>query len=131
MAGQCLYLLKNTLDGSAILLGSFGNRSALGPGEKYQTDTNDMLVPDRLGGPAYLIVETNSNGAVDKFPAVNNNTLVKPIFVNPECPRPTWSPATWPRRTRRSTAPRITVTYHVSNLGLAPPMSRAGPTPSG
>src|SRR5205823_6152986 len=39
--------LKNTLDGTAILLGSFGNQSALMPGAKYTTPTSDLLVPKR------------------------------------------------------------------------------------
>ena len=48
--------LKDHFDGSAIFLGSFGNQSALMPGEKYQTHTSDLPVPKRFGGPAYLIV---------------------------------------------------------------------------
>jgi hypothetical protein len=111
--------LKNPLDGSAILLGQFGNGSALPPGQVYQTHTPTLAVPGRLGGQAYLIVAANANGAVDEFPHGDNNTLVRPITVNPEPPADLV--------TGNVTAPdqafdgsTITVSYHVSNRGDAP-----------
>ena len=84
---DAVYLsFKNTLDGSAILLGTFNNQSALLPGQEYQTQTGDMLIPQRLGGQYNLIVETNSNGAIDDYPNDNDNLLVQPITPNPEPP---------------------------------------------
>ena len=111
--------LKNTLDGSAILLGSFGNQSALLPGEKYQTTTTDMNVPGRLGGPAYLIIDANSNGAVDEFPHGDNNTFVKSIYINPEPPADLVT-GTVVAPNQTFDGKTIPVTYHVSNLGLGP-----------
>src|SRR5262249_44247620 len=66
--------LKDHYDGSASFLGSFGNQSALMPGEKYQTHAAGLPVPKRLGGPAYLIVYADANGAVDETPHADNNT---------------------------------------------------------
>src|SRR5262249_32774838 len=37
--------LKNVLDASAISLGSFGNQSALVPGQQYQTHAGNLLIP--------------------------------------------------------------------------------------
>ncbi len=107
------------MDGTAILLGSFGNQSALLPGEKYQTTTTDMIVPDRLGGPAYLIVDTNSNGAIDEFPHGDNNTFVKSIYINPEPPADLVT-GTVAAPNQAFDGTTIPVTYHVSNLGLGP-----------
>src|SRR5262249_32137013 len=78
--------LKDHFDGAAIFLKSFENQSALEPGQKYLTSTGDLALPKRLGGPAYLIVNTNATGAVNESPNSGNNTLVRPIFINPEPP---------------------------------------------
>src|SRR5262249_27694049 len=64
--------LTSTLDGHAILLGSFPNQSALMAGAKYQTHTGDMVIPDRFAGAGYLIVQADSGG-----------TAAAPIDVKP------------------------------------------------
>jgi hypothetical protein len=43
--------LKNYLDGSAILLGSFDNQSALMRGMKYQTVADNLVLPKRSADP--------------------------------------------------------------------------------
>ncbi|MCB1964701.1 MAG: hypothetical protein KDI64_01260, partial [Candidatus Accumulibacter sp.] len=109
--------LKDHLDGSAIFLGSFDNQSALMPGDKYQGHTDNLPVPKRLGGPAYLIVYSNAGGTVDEFPRADNNTLVQSIYINPEPPADlVTSLVTAPNQTFDGTT--IDVSYHVSNLGL-------------
>ncbi|MCB1942193.1 MAG: hypothetical protein KDI53_09175, partial [Candidatus Accumulibacter sp.] len=109
--------LKDHLDGSAIFLGSFDNQSALMPGDKYQGHSDNLAVPKRLGGPAYLIVYTNAGGALDEFPRGDNNTLVHSIYINPEPPADLFtSLVTAPNQTFDGTT--IDVSYHVSNLGL-------------
>ena len=111
--------LTDHLDGSAILIGSFANPSALQPGEKYEISTGDLLVPKRLSGPAYLIVDTNANGAVDEYPNGGNNTFVQPISINPEPPADlVTSGVVAPDQAIDGST--ITVTYHVDNLGLEP-----------
>jgi hypothetical protein len=111
--------LKNSLDGNAILLGQFGNQSALLPGEKYQTQTGGLVLPKRLSGPAYLIVYTNANGTINEYPNGNNDTLVQSITINPEPPADlVTSNVVAPDQTFDGTT--IPVTYHVSNLGLGP-----------
>jgi len=111
--------LKDHLDGSAIFIGSFDNQSALMPGDKYQGHTDNLAVPKRLGGPAYLIVATNAGGTVDEFPRGDNNTLVQSIYINPEPPADlVTGMVTAPNQTFDGTT--IDVSYHVSNLGLEP-----------
>ena len=111
--------LKDHLDGSAILLGSFDNKSALMQGEKYQTSTPPLLVPKRLGGPAYLIVATNANGAVNEFPHPPNNTFVRSIFINPEPPADLVT-GTVVAPDQAHDGDKITVSYTVTNKGLEP-----------
>jgi hypothetical protein len=111
--------LTDHIDSSAILLGSFENQAALLPGEKYQTITTNMPVSRRLGGPAYLIVVTNANGAVNEFPHGDNNLFVQPIHIVPEPPADlVTSGVTAPQQAFDGST--ITVSYHVSNLGLEP-----------
>ena len=111
--------LVDHLDGSAVLIGSFDNLSALQPGEKYQISTGAMLVPKRLGGPAYLIVDTDANNALDELPNTDNNTFVQPITINPEPPADlVTGNVEAPDQTFDGTT--ITVSYHVDNLGLEP-----------
>jgi hypothetical protein len=111
--------LKNSLDGTAILLGQFGNQSALMAGEKYLTHTSDLVIPKRLSGPAFLIVDTNANGAVNEYPNSNNNVLAQPITINPEPPADlVTSQVVAPTQAFDGTT--IAVTYHVSNLGDGP-----------
>ena len=43
-------------------------------------------IPLNYGGPAFLIVQANSNGAVDVAPHVNDNTFALPIVVTPVPP---------------------------------------------
>ncbi len=111
--------LKNSLDGTAILLGQFGNQSALMAGEKYLTHTSDLVIPKRLSGPAFLIVDTNANGAVNEYPNGNNNVPAQPITINPEPPADlVTSQVVAPTEAFDGTT--IAVTYHVSNLGDGP-----------
>ncbi|MEI9924485.1 MAG: hypothetical protein WDN50_13975 [Bradyrhizobium sp.] len=84
--------LVDHLDGSAILIGSFDNQAALAPGEKYQTSTGNMIVPKRLGGQAYLIVDT--------MPAARSTNLPMPATTSwygrsrsKRSRRRIWSPA--------------------------------------
>jgi YD repeat-containing protein len=99
--------LKDTLDSTASLLGSFPNQSALGPGESYQTHTGDMIVPIRFGGAGFIIVKADSGG-----------TFTTPIDVTPYPPADlVTGGVTAPDQTYDGTS--ITVSYTVTNKGLA------------
>ncbi len=111
--------LHGTLDGSATLLGRFANQSALDPNAEYQTQTGDLVIPQRFSGPAYLIVQTNSDDAVNEGPNGNNNTFVWPITISPLPPADLVTGAVAaPDQTYDGTT--ITVQYTVSNKGAGP-----------
>ena len=106
----------NHLDSSAILIGTLDNPEALVNGQTYTTPTGDLAVPKRLGGNAYLIVATNSNGAVNEADATND-TIVKPIYITPEPPADlVASQVVAPDQAVDGST--FAVTYHVANLGL-------------
>ncbi|HEX4609016.1 MAG TPA: putative Ig domain-containing protein, partial [Urbifossiella sp.] len=111
--------LKDHFDSTAVLLGSFGNQSALQPGEKYQTQATGLPVPKRLSGPAYLIVVANATGAVDETPHGDNNTLVRAITINPEPPADLVTGGVT-AAAQAFSGTQVQVTYHVSNLGVGP-----------
>ncbi len=111
--------LDDTIDGSSALLGSFSNQSALMPGQSYETMTGDMVIPDRFAGSCYLIVETNSNGAVDEYPAGHDNTYVKCITITP-LPPADLDTSNVAVPAQAFDGETITVQYTVSNLGLGP-----------
>ena len=75
--------LSSTIDSSSILIGTLPAGSALTPGMSYSTDAGSFVVPLRYAGNAYIIVQTNSNTAVDEYPHGNNDITVQQIYVNP------------------------------------------------
>ncbi len=75
--------LDSTIDSSSILIGTLPAGSALTPGQSYSTDAGSFVVPLRYAGTAYIIVQTNSNNAVDEYPHGNNDITVQQIYVNP------------------------------------------------
>ena len=110
---------KNTLDSTAILLGSIPNQSALSPGASYQTETGDLLIPYRFSGAGYLIVQTDSGNADDETPNEGDNTFTSPIFVNAYPPADlVTGGVTAPDQVFDGTS--ITVSYTVTNMGLDP-----------
>jgi hypothetical protein len=111
--------LVDHFDGSAVWLGTFDNPLALGTGESYQTQTGALKLPERLSGPAYLIVQTNANGAVEEFPGAYDNTFVSPIAITPVPPADLLTGNVAAPDQAWSGAP-ISVSYHVADLGLGP-----------
>src|SRR5262249_23517527 len=77
---------KSTLDNTAILLKSFPNQSALGPGGNYQTHATTLIIPDRFTGSGYLIVAADSDKSVDETPQEDDNTDVSPITIHARPP---------------------------------------------
>ena len=57
--------LTDQVGKDAILVGTYANGSALGPGQEYQTQTGLVNIPIRYGGTVYLIVVADSNNGVD------------------------------------------------------------------
>ena len=111
--------LDDTVDSTSTLLGSFANQSALMPGQSYQTQTGDMVIPESFGGPGYLIVWTNSGGNAEFDPNTNGTTFVSPITVTPFPPADlVTSDVAAPVQAFDGST--ITVQYTVSNLGLGP-----------
>src|SRR5262249_21329262 len=76
------------------------------------------VVPKHLAGSMFLIVYTDSNGAIDELPHADNNTFIQPIFINAEPPADlVTGQVTAPDQAFDGTT--VAVTYHVNNLGLA------------
>jgi len=75
--------LDDRITGDDILLGTFDNGAALGPGESYRTTTDAVQVPLYYRGDVFLLVETDFRGQVDEYPNEHNNLAVFPVRVDP------------------------------------------------
>ena len=82
---MCPSILEITRDD--ILVGTFDNASALAPGgqegDMYMTETDSVPIPKRFRGTVYVIVVTDADDQVDEWPRDENNTIIKPVFVEP------------------------------------------------
>jgi YD repeat-containing protein len=121
---DAVYLSLDTTIGSGdLLLGSYGNQTALAPspgaGSTYQTAASNLLIPKRYSGPAYLIVKANSSGAINEYPNGDNNLFVHAITINPLPPADLLTSAVAAPDQALDGA-TVSVQYTVSNLGLGP-----------
>ncbi|PSF25857.1 hypothetical protein C7H19_25215, partial [Aphanothece hegewaldii CCALA 016] len=73
--------LDNKISSDDFLLGSPTNESALAPQESYLSSTLSFVVPKRMIGEVFLIVQANADGKVNEYPQNSNNTLAVPLNV--------------------------------------------------
>ncbi|HET9129437.1 MAG TPA: CARDB domain-containing protein, partial [Terriglobia bacterium] len=75
--------LDNKPGADDILLATVDNGSALDKDEAYTSTTSSAIIPERFRGHGYFLVIADADGAVDEYPAVNenNNYAVKEVFV--------------------------------------------------
>ena len=111
--------LVNSINGGAILLGTLPNGSALAVGQSYSS-SGTFTLPQALSGNVFIIVQTNSNNAVDEGMNQNNpaSVAVAALAVNAapvEPPDLVTSDVTTVPDAFDGNA--ITVHYMVSNLG--------------
>ena len=73
--------LDNEISFDDILISQVINGSALNPGESYQSISNAAIIPKRLRGDAYIIVETDADNQINELPQEENNTIYQKIEV--------------------------------------------------
>ena len=108
--------LDTTIDPGSLLIGEVANRSALAPGEKYESTTGPLIVPERFRGNVYVIVAADFHHQIDQWPNGNFNEVAKQIFVDP-LPLPDLVTSDVILPTQAIAGATIPVTYTVTNLG--------------
>lgn len=109
--------LDNTISADDILLGDLTNSAALGAGESYRNKTQAFVVPKRLRGSMFLIVETDANKQVNEFPSEANNTLAVALNVE-SLPPADLVTSNVVAPTQAFEGSQIEVRYSVANLGI-------------
>ncbi len=108
--------LDTTIDPGSLLIGEVANRSALAPGEKYESTTGPLIVPERFRGNVYVIVAADFHHQIDQWPNGNFNEVAKQILVDP-LPLPDLVTSDVILPTQAIAGATIPVTYTVTNLG--------------
>jgi hypothetical protein len=108
-----------TVGSGAAQLDEEANGSALGPDESYRTVAKDVIIPKRLSGPGYIIVQSNADQSVDEFPKTTSSIVAVPITVDALPPADlVISNVQAPTQAFDGTS--IQVSYTVTNLGTGP-----------
>jgi VCBS repeat-containing protein len=111
--------LTNQVTQDAILVGTYDNGAALGPGEKYTTVTGPMNIPIRYGGDVYLIVVADSSNQVDEYPNDGNDSQAFQFHVVPQ-PFADLVTGNVITPTQVVAGAQVSVTFTVTNKGSGP-----------
>ena len=73
--------LDTQIDPGDIVIGAYGNASALSPDDHYRTVTGTIDVPLRFRGDVYLLIHTDAEDDVPEWPGNENNVSYQSVFV--------------------------------------------------
>ncbi|MEQ1845315.1 MAG: CARDB domain-containing protein, partial [Nitrospira sp.] len=99
--------------------GSFDHSGSLQPNGSYAR-TADLILPNTLSGPVYVVVETASGGSVFEFVFAGNNKRVSATSVNVSLsPTPDLAVTNIQTQTSAFEGSKIDITWTVTNQGNA------------
>ncbi|HEY6816092.1 MAG TPA: CARDB domain-containing protein, partial [Croceibacterium sp.] len=77
--------LDDKITSDDILVSSHLNASALDSLKEYNTESNTFTIPKRFRGTVYVLVRTDSGGAIDEWPndTLQSNVTAQELYVDP------------------------------------------------
>ena len=75
--------LDGTLSGDDILVGRIDSGGALNPGDSYASALDNIAIPVRYRGDAYIIVVADGTSQIDEYPQEGNNATAAKIHIDP------------------------------------------------